>query len=166
MKRPYVIPATEAHARQMAPILRAADRAEIEALSGVSPTEALLHGLHGDACLAGFTGDDRPVCMFGVSQSTGPGEAFVWLMATTELERVGMTFLRQGRAYFDAFHDIYPLLHNYVDARNELHIRWLKWLGCTFIQTNVIMGVQQRPFHEFVRTKPCATQLVALPPQP
>jgi hypothetical protein len=34
-----------------------------------------------------------------------------------------------------------------------VHIRWLKWMGCTFIKRHSTYGVEQRPFLEFVRLK-------------
>ena len=45
----------------------------------------------------------------------------------------------------------YPLLVNYVDARNKVAIRWLRFLGFTFIRKIEKYGVGRKPFYEFVR---------------
>lgn len=153
MDYPQVVPATEEHARVMAPNLREADKAEIAAMTGSYPLTALLRGLQGDVCIVALTPEGDPFLMAGVAPSRFPEAGYVWMLGTDVIAtRFSLPFLRHGREYFDAFHDVYPLLHNYVDARNEVHIRWLKWLGCTFIQTRR-MGVQGRPFHEFVRIR-------------
>jgi len=137
----------------MAPLLREADRREIAAMSGEACVDALMRGLEGDVCLTALTGEGNPMLMFGVAPSPHPGAGYVWLLGTDQIKRYVRVFLDLAPAYIDSLHDIYPLLHNYVDARNEVHIRWLRWLGCTFIQTHDRMGVQERPFHEFVRIR-------------
>ena len=38
-----------------------------------------------------------------------------------------------------------------VDARNELHIKWLKFMGFKFIQRHENFGVAKLPFYEFLR---------------
>ena len=137
----------------MAPRLRAADKAEISAMSGRFPVNALLAGLEGDVSLTAVSPEGDPLLMFGVAPSRFPGAGYIWMLATDDILKHRMQFLRQSTQYIDSLHDFYPLLHNYVDARNSLHIRWLKWIGCTFIKTHTRMGVQGRPFHEFVRIK-------------
>lgn len=153
MNYPQVIPSTEEHARWMAPRLREADKAEIAAMTGSYPESALLRGLEGDVCVTAVSPEGDPFLMAGVRPSRFPEAGFVWMLGTDAIENFSIPFLRHARGYLDAFHDIYPLLHNYVDARNTVHIRWLKWMGCTFIQTRPRMGVQGRPFHEFVRIR-------------
>ena len=153
MISPTVIPSTREHALAMAPRLRAADKAEVAAMSGRYPVNALLAGLEGDVCLTAASPQGDPILMFGVAPSRFPDAGFLWMLATDDILKHRFQFLRQSPAYVDSLHDFYPLLHNYVDARNELHIRWLEWIGCTFIKTHTRMGVQRRPFHEFVRIR-------------
>jgi hypothetical protein len=42
-------------------------------------------------------------------------------------------------------------LWNIVDARNELHIRWLKRFGFVALKKHPQVGPQGLPFFEFVR---------------
>jgi hypothetical protein len=73
------------------------------------------------------------------------------MVATDELLEYQMKFLRRSRIYIELIQQEYPLLHNVVDARNELHIKWLKWMGFKFIQLHEEYGVEKRPFYEFIR---------------
>jgi hypothetical protein len=45
----------------------------------------------------------------------------------------------------------FPLLHNFTDARNVVHHRWLRWLGFNFIARHERYGAAGLPFLEFVR---------------
>lgn len=153
MNYPQVIPSTAEHAFVMAPRLRAADKAEIAAMSGNLPETALLNGLRGEVCLTAVEPEGDPILMFGVAKSRFPEAGLLWMLATDAIHKHRFRFLRQSLFFIESLQEAYPLLHNYVDARNELHIKWLKWIGCTFIKTHPRIGVQGRPFHEFVRIK-------------
>ncbi len=50
--------------------------------------------------------------------------------------------------------DLFPHLQNYVDARNEISIRWLKWLGFRFDPKPVPYGIWGLPFLRFQMEKP------------
>jgi hypothetical protein len=45
--------------------------------------------------------------------------------------------------------DLYPHLENYVDVRNELSIKWLRWLGFQFDPQPIPYGVWEMPFFRF-----------------
>ena len=60
-------------------------------------------------------------------------------------------FLRQSRIHLANLHAMYPVLFNFVDARNTVHLRWLRWMGFTFISRNDNYGPEKRTFYEFVR---------------
>jgi hypothetical protein len=78
----------------------------------------------------------------------------VWLLGTDALATRPLAgqFLRQSRFWLTALHEgCAPILHNVIDARNTLHIRWLQWLGFTFIKRHEVFGVEGRPFLEFMR---------------
>lgn len=135
--------------------LRDADLREVQAASGLEPHVALRYSyeLSGLACT--IVGDQgHPVALFGVSpidDVTG----CVWLLSSDELTKgkLGRQFVRECRSHFDRLNDYRPLLTNFVDERNTVHIRWLKWAGCHFIQRCEKYGVEHRPFLEFVRVK-------------
>lgn len=131
--------------------MREADRRELKAASGKGPYEMLAIGLiHSEDCIALLTEDGKAFAMAGVCRMPDVGGS-VWMLATDDLERCKMRFLRNIRAGLDMWQRKYGLLHNYVDERNSVHINWLRWLGFTFIARHEHFGVELRPFIEFVR---------------
>lgn len=88
--------------------------------------------------------------MFGVSENGA-----IWLLASDDIQKIRFSFLRESRKVVELLNQKYRTLWNYVDCRNELHLRWLKWCGFKFIR-QLKYGVNQKPFYEFIRI--CATQ--------
>ena len=136
----------------LAPRLRQEDKREVLDGTGMTPYQALLAGyMQSEICLTIIDTEDVPVGMFGVGK-----EGNIWLLATPEIKRIRFSFLRESRKVVKLLNKKYRLLWNYVDCRNELHLRWLKWCGFTFLR-KIKYGVNQKPFYEFVKL--CATQL-------
>lgn len=127
----HVRPAVLSDIPAIAPRLRTADLSEIEAASGKPPEVALLPGLQPDAHALAIE-YDREVCgLFGVVGAAGlPGA--IWMVATPELERNRFQFLRSCKPWIRRLRRPHPYLYNVVDSRNELHIKWLMWVGAIF----------------------------------
>lgn len=131
--------------------LRKEDQAEIKALANLKGPEALILGLHySHICISIFTEQDEICAMFGAQGEKGK-DAAVWMLASDEIEKIAIPFLRQNKAVINFINQIHPVLHNVVDARNTLHLNWLKWCGFTFINKQNI-GYENKPFYSFVRT--------------
>ena len=144
--------ATYADVRYMAERLRPADKAEVYAAGGVSPYVALLEGLSLSLDpMVGVDENDNPVCIGGVTPTQDPLVGCVWMLATTDIEKHKMSFLRRSRPWVEKWNSEFPVLTNCVDERNELHIKWLRWLGFVFICRHPFYGFEERPFLEFVR---------------
>ena len=100
--------------------------------------------------LAVIDQEGEVVCIIGVRNITDSiGQ--VWLLASPRIEKLSIPFLRNSRIVTELFTKDHKLLFNYVDARNKLHIKWLKWCGFTFINKHEKFGIEKRPFYEFVR---------------
>ncbi|MDR1378537.1 MAG: hypothetical protein LBJ36_05745 [Synergistaceae bacterium] len=116
------------HAR-ITPYLRSADTQEIVEGSGISPSLAvafsIAHSSPGYAALL----DGELVVVFGASPAGAPGVGVVWLLATQEIERHPVRFYRESKRMFGNVAEKYETLINWVDQRNTLSLRWLKWLG-------------------------------------
>jgi hypothetical protein len=133
----------------LAPRLRKADLMEIEAASGADPVDALRESAEKSVPSCTIIGNDGTIAgMFGCVP-----DGTVWLLGSDALIQnpLRRQFLKECRRYVDALP--YPLLHNVIDERNTVHIRWLKWMGFTFIR-RVNYGPQNLPFIKFVRIQP------------
>ena len=130
----------------LAPRLRYEDKREILDSVGLNPYQALRQGfVLSEICLTIVDTKDVPVGIFGVGS-----DGAIWLLATPEIKRIRFSFLRESRKVVNLLNHKYKLLWNYVDCRNELHLRWLKWCGFKFLR-KINYGVNQKPFYEFIK---------------
>ena len=136
--------------KYLAPRLRQEDKQEILAGSGLIPYYALLNGFQNSVIVFTiFNPKNKPVGIFGVDD-LGNGVGGIWLLATKDLATIKIAFLKQCREVVKVLNQKYKILWNYVDCRNEVHIKWLKWCDFKFLRkTNY--GVLQKPFYEFIR---------------
>lgn len=115
----------------LAAVLRTADRLECQA-SGHSPLAALTAGYWNGNCWTVKSGS-TVLAMFGVSPHLeAPEFGVVWLLAAPELLRFKAQFLRESRLWVEELGRGYAVIGNHCDERNEVAIRWLRWLGFTF----------------------------------
>ena len=138
--------------------LRAADLAEVKASSKFTPLEVLLYSfLAGKPCMTICKGDETPVAMWGVTpESDTVGR--VWMLGTDELTKdksLRLRFLREAKLHLNEILKSYAVLWNYVDARNTVHLRWIRWMGFTFVAKHPHYGEEQRPFFEFCKASSC-----------
>ena len=138
----------------IAPKLRQADKNECLAATGKAPLSVLYTSLMiGDMTLTMRSPDGERVGLCGVASSPIDDAGVVWMCATDDIYQYQMAFLRRSKAALDYLAEDYLLLHNCVDARNTLHIKWLKWMGFTFITKHENYGAEGRLFYEFLRMK-------------
>lgn len=151
-RRIRIVSATDAHAIELAPRMRAADIREIEAAIGVAPLQALRMSLTRSTEAWAGTVEGEVACIFGVGPlSLLGGEGCPWLLGSDLMARHAMAFARRNRAMVARWLATYPVLRNHVDARNTQAIRWLGWLGFT-VKPPVPYGVSRLPFHPFERS--------------
>lgn len=135
--------------------LREADKAELHAASGLSVPLALRRSIEATAePMVGVNEVNRPVCIGGVVPFGDGMRGAVWAVATTEVDRHRVSFLRRSIPWVHHWQAQYPILTNCVDERNTVHIEWLRWLGFIFINRHPTYGHERRPFLEFVRINP------------
>lgn len=132
------------HARTLASTLRRQDREEVEAL-GLNPHTVLCQSVSRDTntALAG----EKVLAMFGAAPFTDDVGA-VWMLGSDELLKHGTALLRTSKAYVDKWRTEYRSLMNYVDCRNTVSIKWLKWLGASF-HLPTPYGLNGKPFMPF-----------------
>ena len=149
-----LLPTTVEDIDHIAALLREADKQECLATTGRMPL-GVLHTalLYGDITLTLRTSEGERIGLCGVTPSPYDNAGVVWMCATDAIMKHQMAFLRRSKAALDYLSADYDVLHNCVDARNTVHIKWLKWMGFSFINKHETYGVEQRPFYEFIRIK-------------
>ena len=148
--KPHLRVATEQDCIYLSKRLRKEDYQEIKAVSGLSPLISLLIGLEiSDVPLVICNKKNNPVAMLGVVPQGLFGA--IRMVGTDELKKISLSFIRNCKGVCEILQKNYQLLNNFVDARNTLHINWLKWMGFTFINKHKQYGVERRLFYEFVK---------------
>lgn len=142
--------ATKEDVHWMAPRLRQADKDEVKACGGWEAEEALRMSYEAsEPCYAGSLSNGEVSALFGAAPITDNVGA-VWLLGTDSIDLHPIPFLRLSKKLLPLVLEPYDLVCNFVDVRNTVHIRWLQWLGFSFLRkTN--RGPFQLPFYEFAR---------------
>jgi len=134
--------------------MRQEDVSEVMAGCGQTPTDALLFCyFKSRPCMTIVGRSGNPIAMWGVVDQ-GDRLGRVWMLATDELvddKPNSIQFLRQARTWLARVMGDYDVLFNYVDARNVVHVKWLQWMGFTFIAKHSNYGHEGLTFLEFVR---------------
>jgi len=136
--------------KYLAPRLRYEDKREILASVGMIPLDALLFSYsNSDLVFTIVSPKDEPVAIFGVGKLEN-GVGGVWLLATDNLKDIKFAFLKENKKVINFLNTKYKILWNFVDCRNSLHIKWLKWCGFKFINKQK-RGVLNKPFYEVIK---------------
>ena len=162
MKKPiaYTRASVPADIQVVAANMREADRAELKASGRESPQESLLTGLlFSRPCLTSCMANGDITAMWGVVPGND-GAGAIWLLGTNVMAEAiessaaaRLRFIRMAKEQIDKMHQTYPVLWNRVDARNEAHVKWLQWMGFTFIAEHPNYGAEGRRFLEFCKVR-------------
>lgn len=146
-------PATPDDVRYLLPRLRDADRAEVRALTGLPAAAVISQCIEAsDQCWVGCTDDDEPGVLWGTQPVFGvPEVGWIWMVCTDLMLQHRWEFLAQAKRYLPVAHAKYPILTNHVDARNAVHIKWLRFMGFSFLRRIERWGAEGIPFIEFAR---------------
>ncbi len=129
--------------------LRPLDRDEVLAASGGEVLTQIERAIDVSAQCWTAEAPEGLLAIFGFAPlSLLSGEAAPWLLGTPLLSRHARLLTRTARAYCREALRQYPLLVNYVDARNTPSIRWLKRVGFEIHEAEPF-GVAGLPFHRF-----------------
>ena len=125
--------------------LRYEDKREVEAL-GHTPEKALALGFgNSSICRSIIDARGTPVGVYGVvplSDKIGQ----IWMLGSQGLVKIKTSFLKQSRSEVEGMNIIYPHLCNFIDSRNEIHLKWIRWCGFKIIGEKMINNVK---FYEF-----------------
>ena len=110
--------------------LRPADLEELKASYQPDPLIRLTSGInYSRAPMTATNVDGLPVAMFGVIDHGDAIHGLPWLLASPEIEKHKVDFLRKSREYVISFQKKYPVLATIVYEKNALHRKWLQWCG-------------------------------------
>lgn len=141
--------ATQADVDYVADNMREDDVREVYAAAMLTPRKAVDISIERtDVPMVGEV-DGVPFVLFGVSYPYALADyGMPWLLATPAIEAHAVPFLRHSAGVVREMKARYDHLENWVDARNRLSIRWLRWCGFT-VDPATPFGALKRPFHRF-----------------
>lgn len=152
---------TRAWVKRIASDLRPADLDEMRATNPLltvgdpDPDVVLMMSLRLSSHAHIMTRDGDPVCVFGAGPTDDADCGVVWLMGTRAMEEqaVKIAVGRATRRFVRRWHERWPRLSNYIDARNALSLAWLLWAGFEIEDIDLRHGREERPFYLFSSTK-------------
>lgn len=118
--------------------VRDADIYEAELASGCSFIDNPLVYFYSTLAVVDDTG--RVFAIGGITDSV------VWMLCTKCVEEHKITFLKYSKKLLQETLSHFPYLYNKCWLGNDLHVKWLSWLGCTW-------GKQEGDFRYFRFTK-------------
>lgn len=144
------LPATWAHAEELAEHIRPADEAEVWATNHQTPITAVANCIAWTPEPKTICADSQVVCLFGVAENGSilSTTGVPWMLTTENAPKHDSYLLRQSQTHVSQMKRRYNRLENYVDARNSRALRWLGWLGFE-IHPAAPFGVDSLPFHLF-----------------
>ena len=147
----YVHPITREAAIEVASNIRDDDRRELEEGHGITPYEYLVNEeAKRGSCIYFEVPNGRIAGMAGVEIDSPTERGMVWMLCTDAINDYPLTFAREAKRWIEMQTE--PLLWNYMDPRNEVHKKLLKFLGFKFLR-KVPFGPNQLPFIEFCRVR-------------
>ncbi len=143
-----IVPARREHALSLGPRLRREDRNELAAACGLPPETALLRAVVcSELCWAALDGK-RSIALFGAAAIPGSRAGSPWLLGSGELVGAGRVFARYTAEYLGRMLQRFSRLENWVDARNQVAVRWLARCGFVVGKAEAY-GPFHLPFHPF-----------------
>lgn len=125
--------------------MRKQDIDEVWSSNHLSPSEATLACFKKSTITLTVERKGFAVAMFGiVPDNLVGGFASIWLLSTDGIVGIDKSFVRNSHMFIRYFLNFYSVLHSYVDMRNTVSIKWLKWLGANF-SAAAPYGLDQMP---------------------
>ena len=97
-----------------------------------------------------FNSEGVNVALAGCEHA-GNYNGVVWMVATDDLLSHQMEFLKHSKRWIEEVCRPYKIVGNVVHAKNEVHLKWLKWCGFSFTKYHPKMGPLDEPFYEFCK---------------
>jgi hypothetical protein len=134
------------------------DRKEI-LIQGVEVEWAIRHSVEASEEVLAIFADEVLACFVGITVEDGlVPSATPWLLGTKTMQAYPKKVLYYSKWLVRKWSKVHPFMVNYVDARHERAINWLKHLGADFEEIPEY-GPYKKPFFRFTfGVDPCASQ--------
>lgn len=113
--------------------LRRADIRELKASTGMGTWDALKYSVqHSNEWteIAYDSDTGEVLSVFGLASYQGAG--IPWMVGSPSMLKHKNLLMRYSKKVIAEMLEIFPVIANYVDSRNTVHIRWLKHMGFKF----------------------------------
>ena len=142
----FIYPLTTEAALHVAANLRSDDRREVVEGHGHDPMTILPLAANIPNSIYFKMPNGKTAGMAGIDNGS------IWMLCTPEVEQYPHVFVRGAKRYIETRPE--KLLWNIVDKRNKVHLKLLKFLGCTFLR-EVTYGPNNLTFIEFCYVRTC-----------
>lgn len=150
----YVRKAKLEDIQELVPNLRPEDIREIRSTTPADHTLESVLAFNMGASSAAYAIVDlqsgKLIALFGAAPA-GDGTGSVWMHGTDLMKTRRMTILKHSRKAVQLLHAHYPILRNWADTRNKVHLDWLRFAGFRFLGTSTSISNDGTPFVEFFR---------------
>lgn len=129
--------------------MRKADVDEVWAAVHHTPAEAVEYCVENSTFRKTIMLGEDPIAVYGIVPASSLSDIGIpWLLGTERMKEIRIQFVKETRQYVQDMLLEFPHLVNYVDVRNKMSIRWLKFLGFEFSEAEPF-GMEGLPFHKF-----------------
>lgn len=130
---------------ELALSMREEDKQEILFSSGRDPLDALLYGYQLSNEVSTIVRAGKVVAIFGIVGTKGVIGS-PWMLGADDLVHC-TSLLRECREILKRQVDEYQYLTNACWSKNEVHVKWIKWLGFKFEGEDIRNGETFLHFH-------------------
>lgn len=129
--------------------MRKADIEEISALRNDIHKELEESLMNSSVAIKVLSPDDKPLCIYGVTEIKGVEGYLIWCVGTNELMKYKKSFVKMSKHILGNWKKQYGIMYNCVSVDNKKAIAWLKYLGATFSEPFPV-GEDDKYFMKFV----------------
>jgi|TARA_R100000789_G_C3019127_1_gene153149 hypothetical protein len=140
----------ESDCEELAKHLRKPDFDEVVTVTKEAPLKPIVRGFRAATYCKSVLNNGNMIMMYGVCPTLYHKVGSPFLLGTDRFLEVKLPFARQCKSRVEEMQKQYPILWNFIDSRNTVHLRWIKWCGFKLINKKYIDKIK---FYEFIRIK-------------